>query len=247
MKGTFFAKPLEWNVDVQGESWRQGDMVKGTVTLRNHSGDAVALDQVAVIFAQGNIKKVHARDPKAFQESSQLALSKTSLGANETLTLPFSFQLPTNCAVTDKRTSYYIAYGVGGREANLQLKVEPRLLFTEVSKLMETFQRFKFKEITAGKTGVEYKFLPPASRDWAHVESLLLTLSLEGEALHLDFCFNTKTIDKESVTTAIAKDKREFERVLNPREYSLGPDMVNQDGIMRALDGVLAEVKSKGL
>ena len=246
MKGTFFAKPLEWNVDVQGESWRQGDKVTGQVVLKNHSNDALALDKQGMILAQGDMRKVHARDPKAFNVIAHLTFPQSDPTGPESLTLPIDFELPANCAITDKRTSFYLAYGVDSREANLQLKVEPRKLFGEVTKLMETFQRFKFKDVKAVKGGVEYKLHPPSSRDWAHVETLLLTLSLQGDQLHLAFCFNTKTIDKDSITTALAKDKREFERVLGPREYSLGKDMPNQEGLMKVLDGVLAEVKSKG-
>ena len=151
-----------------------------------------------------------------------------------------------NCAVTDKKTSIYLGYGVGGTEANLQLKIEPRLIFTEVTKLMETFQRFKFKDIKAVKEGVEFKFLPPTSRDWAHAESLLLTLSMNGENLEMDFLFNVKTIDTKSITTALAKETRQFKKTLTPREYTFGKGMPNQDGIMKVLDSALAEVKSKG-
>lgn len=247
MKGTFFAKPLEWNIDVTGEAWRQGDIVAGQVTLKNHGQEQVSLAEHAVIFAQGDIKKVHARDPKAFKVIDQLQLSTTTLAAQQTLTLPFSFNLPVNCAVTDKKTSFYLAWGHHGTEANLQLKVEPRRIFTEVTKLMETFQRFKPKDTKAVKEGVEFKFLAPASRDWAHVESLLLTLSMQGENLALDFLFNVKTIDTKSVTTALAKDTRKFEKLLTPREYTFGKDMPNQDGILMALESVLAQVKSKGI
>lgn len=247
MKGTFFAKPLEWNVDIQGEAWAQGDNVTGQVTLKNHSADQLSLQNVAVIFAQGDIRKVHSRDPKAFKVIDKLALQRESLAANETVTIPFSFTLPANCAVTDKRTSFYFGYGVAGQEANLQLKVGPRKIFDEVIKLMETFQRFKLKDFKAVKEGVEFKLLPPSSRDWAHVETLLLTLSMDGDKLNLDFVFNVKTIDTKSITTALAKDTRAFQKQLAPREYSFGKDMPNQDGIMKALDSVLLEVKSKGL
>lgn len=247
MKGTFFAKPLEWNITVTGESWRQGDQVSGEVTLKNHSPETLPLTGMALIFAQGDIRKVHARDPKAFKLSDSLKDLPAELAAGQTLTLPIHFTLPANCAVTDKRTSFYLGYGKDGQEANLQLKVEPRRIFTDVTKLMETFQRFKPKDYKAVKEGVEFKFLAPASRDWAHVESLLLTLAMNGENMEMSFLFNVKTIDTKSITTALAKETREFKRVLSPRDYSFGKDMPNQDGIMKALDSVLLEVKSKGL
>ena len=246
MKGAYFAKPLEWNVDITGESWRQGEAVSGTLILKNHSSDTISLDNVAMIFAQGDIKKVHSRDPKAFKITDTLKLTTSELSGGQSHSQTFSFTLPINCAVTDKKTSFYLAYGVGGTETNLQLKVEPRLIFTEVTKLMETFQRFKYKDIKAVKEGVEFKFLPPSSRDWAHAESLLLTLAMNGENLEMDFLFNVKTIDTKSITTALAKETRQFKKSLTPREYTFGKGMPNQDGIMKALDSILVEVKSKG-
>ena len=36
MKGTFFQRPVEYNLWIDGESWRQGDTVSGELTVRNH-------------------------------------------------------------------------------------------------------------------------------------------------------------------------------------------------------------------
>ena len=246
MKGTFFAKPLEWNLNITGDAWQQGQVISGEMTLKNHGTETLSLSNVSLSLAQGDIKKVHSRDPKAFKVIESLPFQIKELAPGATHTQSFQLTLPPNCAVTDKKTSFYIAYGKE-HEANLQLKVEPRKIFIEVTKLMETFQRFKTKDIKAAKAGVEFKLLPPTSREWAHVESLLLTQSVEGDNLVMDFLFNVKTIDTTSITTALAKETRQSKKILAPKEYSFGKDMINQDGIMKALDSALLEVKSKGI
>lgn len=245
MKSTYIAKPLEWNLNIEGEAWQQGQTISGEMILQNHGSEAASLKEINLSLAQGDIKKVHSRDPKAFKVLETLNFDTQEIAAGALHLQQFKLTLPANCAVTDKKTSFYIAYGKN-HEANLQLKVEPRKIFTEVTKLMETFQRFKTKDIKAAKSGVEYKLLPPTSREWAHVESLLLAPSVDGENLILDFLFNVKTIDTQSITTALAKETRQDQKVLTPKEYSFGKDMINQDGIMKALDAALATVKSKG-
>jgi len=246
MKGTFFAKPLEWNIHVQGESWAQGDVLRGEVSVTNHGTDPVDLAGHGVVLALGDIKKVHTRHPKAFKPWANADFAVGAVAPGARATLPFSLALPANCAVTDRRVSPYITYGNLAQPGHLQLAVGPRKLFTEVTKLLETFLRFKPKDVKAGKAGAEFKLLPPSSREWAHVESLQLTQTVEGEQLVLDFLFNVKVINTQSVTTALAKEQRQARRTLAPREYLLGPDMPNQDGLLKALQSALDEVKSKG-
>lgn len=248
MKGAFFQKPLEWQIDVTGESWSQGETIKGELRVKNLGDSPVNLDKAGVRLSYAEIKKVHARDEKAWKlEAEVLFAAGTSLAPQESKTLAIQFTLPTNCPVTDKKASYYVTYGLSALESNLQVHVGPRKLFTEITKLMETFQRFKPKDIKASKGAVEFKMLPPTSREYAHVEALHLEQSLEGDQLKLDFTFKVKTLDTNSVTTKVAKDEKHLQRVLTPREYSLGRDMINQDGILKALEEILGQVKMKGL
>ncbi len=247
MKGTFFSKPLEWSVDVRGESWAQGENVAGTLTVKNHGAEAAVLEGAGVALALGDIKKVHNRDAKAFTDSASLPFpAGTSVAAGASMELPFQFTLPANCAITDKRATYFITYGKAQREAHLQMNIVPRKLFGEVIKLFETFLRWKLKEAKSGKKGVEYKLIPPSSRDWAHVVQLVLTMRLEGENLELHGEFTVKAIDTQAVTTALTKETRDVEKTLAPREYLMGKDMPDQDKLLKALEGILSGVKSKG-
>ncbi len=248
MKGAFFQKPLEWHIDVLGEAWSQGELIKGELRVKNLGDSPITLEGAGVRLSYADIKKVHARDEQAFKEEAKVLFpAGTTIASQESKTLALQFTLPINCPVTDSKASYYVTYGLTAKESNLQVHVGPRKLFTEILKLMETFQRFKPKSIKASKGAVEFKLLPPTSREYAHVEALHLEQSLEGDHLKLDFTFKVKILDPNSVTTKVAKDERHVSKVLTPREYSLGRDMINQDGILKALDEVLGQVKMKGL
>ena len=103
MRGTFFLKPLELNLDVTGESWSQGDEVSGTLAIKAH-GEA-DLSKIGIHLCEVNMKKFKAKDPAAFKvlESLPAATESTS----------FNFKLSQSCLITEKTTSLYIVWYKG--------------------------------------------------------------------------------------------------------------------------------------
>jgi|SRR5665647_65305 len=247
MKGAFFNKPLEWNIDIQGEAWQQGTCITGVVKVKNLGAEAADISNAGVALAHADIKKVHTRKDGALKLESQKTFEATSLAPAQTMELSFSLPLGANCAVTDKRSSYYITYGRDFNESHLMLKIEPRALYGKLIGLLDTFQRFKVKEYKSGKHGVEYKLIPPTSRDMANVESLALTFAMKEDQLHLSFDFQVKKLDTTAVVTKVNKESTRIDRALTPKEYSLGRDMINQDQLLKTFEGVMAEVKLKSV
>lgn len=246
MKGTFFSKPLEWNIETTGESWQQGDVLKGIVKVKNHGAEKVSLADAGVALAYAEIKKVHSRAEGALKPEHK-EIFQNDINPGETAEISFAFPISANSPVTDKKASYYLGFGKNFSESNLQVKVEPKALFMKVIGLLDTFQRFKLKEYKGTKKGVEFKLIPPTSRDMANVESLLLTFSMDGDNLHMKFDFQVKKLDHSTVTTKINKESAAFEKVLGPKEYSLGKDMINQDVLLKNVEAVLSEVKMKAV
>lgn len=247
MKGTFFSKPLEWNIETEKESWTQGEGLKGTLRVKNHGAEPVNLKDAGSAIAYADIKKVHARTEGAMKFDMKETFADVELAPQETKELTFNLTLPSNCAVTDKKASYFLTYGKDASENHLMLKVEPKPLFGKVIGLLDTFHRFKLKEYKASKNGVEYKLIPPTSRDMANLESLNLIFSMNGENLQMDYDFQVRKLDTAGVTTKVNKVGVKIQKVLTPREYSLGRDMINQDTLLKSLEGVIAEVKLKSV
>ncbi len=247
MKGTFFSKPLEWNIETEKESWTQGEIVKGVLRLKNHGTESVDIQHMGVGLAYADIKKVHARTDGAMKFDVKALFSDPSIHAGETKELSFSLNLPANCPVTDKKASYYLSYGKNLIESHLMMKIEPNALFGKVIGLMDTFQRFKLKEFKANKNGVEYKLLPPTSRDMANLEALNLILSKNGDNLQMDYDFQVRKLDTAGVTTKVNKESVKVQKTLTPKEFSLGKDMINQDSLLKSIESVLGEVKLKSV
>lgn len=247
MKGTFFNKPLEWNIETVGESWQQGSNITGTLKVKNHGAEAINLANAGVGLAYAEIKKVHTRTDGAFKLDATQAFAQNEIRPGEEILLNFSFTISPNSAVTDKKASFYLAYGREYNENQLQLKIEPKALYSKIVSLLDTFHRFKQKEFKAAKKGVEFKLLPPTSREMANIESLLLTFSMQEENLVMKYDFQVKKLDTTGITTKINKENLSLEKVLVPKEYSLGRDMINQDALLKSVEAVLSEVKLKSV
>lgn len=246
MKGTFFQKPLEWNIETTGESWQQGDVLKGTLRVKNHGTEKINLAQCGVALALADIKKVQTRTEGALKTEKSFDLA-TELNAGAETSIDFTFDIGANSPVTDKKSSYYLSFGKNFSESQLQLKIEPKALYLKVVGLMDTFHRFKQKEFKAAKKGVEFKLIPPTSRDMANIESLLLTFSMNEQNLVMKYDFQVKKLDTSSVTTKINKESVTHERTLSPKEYSLGRDMINQDQLLKSIESVISDVKMKNV
>jgi hypothetical protein len=247
MKGTFFSKPLEWSIETQGENWQQGSVINGSLKVKNHGTEPFNLQQAGVAIAYADVKKVHARTEGVLRPEVNQIFSQETIAPGETLELTFSLPLKENCPITDKKGSYFLTYGRQLTENHLMLKVDPKNLFGKIIGLLDTFSRFKLKEVKSAKTGVEYKLIPPTSREMANVESLTLMMAMIGETLQMTFDFQVKKLDTASVTTKINKESIKIKRDLPQKEYSLGRDMINQDQLLKAIESVISEVKMKSV
>lgn len=247
MKGTVFNKPLEWNIETQKETWFQGDQVTGVLRLKNHGTESIDLGQAGVALSHADIKKVHARAIGAMKFDVKEIFADSRIGSGEAKDLNFTLTLPANCPVTDKKASYYLSYGRNFSENHLMMKIEPNPLFGKVISLLDTFKRFKLKEYKAAKTGVEYKLLPPTSRDMANLDSLSLALSMTEGNLLMDYDFQVRKLDTAGVTTKINKTGVKITKTLGPKEFSLGRDMINQDTLLKSIESVINEVKLKSV
>jgi hypothetical protein len=247
MKGTFFNQPLEWNIQTDKESWGQGECIKGTLRLKNHGQDPVDLTGAGVAIAFADIKKVHARTQGAMKTEASATFTEKELAPHAELELTFELKLPENCAVTDKKSSYYLSYGKSHNESHLMLKIEPNPLFTKVIGLLDTFYRFKLKECKSSKSGVEYKLVPPTSRDMANLDSLNLTFALQENSLLMNYDFQVRKLDTSGVVNKVNKESVIILKSLTPREFSLGKDMINQDFLLKSIEGVIGQVKLKSV
>ena len=237
MKGTYFARPLEFQISVEGESWVQGSLITGTLICTNHSLDEISCENFGVQLALGDFKKIKARDEKAFKSLMGQNMPATlKVGGKKKAELNFSFQLDINAPITDKKASLYLCYGnLNEVCGQLQLAVGPRPIFSSVIEIADIFLRFQCKETKYSEDKVLFKLTPPESKEFLGLEEVILQLQTQADNVHADYEFKHKTLGVESGLMKINKKTKQISQVWGPKDIFLGKDIPNQDKILALL------------
>ncbi len=94
MKGTLFNKPLELTLDIAGESWPQGQLVKGSFSIKNHGKEQIDLSGYGVNLVYTEAKKLKSKDLKGIQSITHKNFGNDiKLAPGERIDLPWEFAL----------------------------------------------------------------------------------------------------------------------------------------------------------
>lgn len=246
MKAVFFKKPLEFSLEINGESWHQGDKIEGTLSVKNHGGEAIDLSKTGVILALGNTKKVKSKDPAAFT----IEAGKFFEGTNEE-PLAFEFQLTEDSAISENASSYYL---ICGSEDNLhdighmRLDIAPaETLSNFLEVLLDNF-RFKVKTFKNKKGSIEATMVVPDQKDYSSIGQYKILMKMEGENLILKHQFKIKKISFATDGQQTIKDEtRAIDQSLSKDDYLIYGKAINRDGISKRFEEVLEQVRFKPL
>ena len=237
MKGTSFQKPFEFNLLVDGETWRQGDVITGSLIGKNHADPAAALNGVQVVLAYGDLNQVRKKDPEAFEVISSVPVSSSGQ--------TWKFQLDRNSPTTDKGGSLFLVYGLGetySQMGQLQLAVQPYTLIEDFLEILKIQFRFVFKNQKFNKGFVETKLSPPASKSYATVEQLLLSCRFEGESFEVRYSFAIQKVEAISGSAFdLKKLKRDFKKSYTPIQYKLLNGRINHEQMEAEIRRVLVD------
>jgi len=246
MKGTFFQKPLEYKLYVEGESWNQGDRITGTLTIKNHQGDLPSPSEASLYLGLGQSKKVKAKADHAFTDLIPIALKNSENGSRGELT--WETQLKPNCSITHTGSSLYFLYGKGedpNQLGQLQANVIPRSIFLELIKIFEITFRFIVKFKKPKNDSVEVKLSPPDGKAYPSIEHLNLLIRMNEDNMEVKYIFSVKELDVSTSALIIKKVKKEFEQSFTPDQYQVAFNQrLNHDVILKSIEAVFAELKS---
>lgn len=245
MRGVFFQKPLEFTLNVDGEVWRQGDSISGTLSVKNHHSAEVALPELKVILSHGELNKVRKKDPEAFENLEILTLSESkTLAPLHQESFPWTFKTHKNSPISHKTGSLFLLYGQSTAPdamGQLQINLRQFTLIEELLNLLQVEFHFVFKDQKTKKDFIESKFSPPAFRAFSTIEQLLLRTSFRDDELRVEYLFAVKKIDA-SAGMELVKSKKEFEQVFGAKEHTLPNGRINHDRMVAAVKEVIDEL-----
>ncbi|MBI2519155.1 MAG: sporulation protein [Bdellovibrio sp.] len=249
MKGTVFQGNLQFHVDIQGEAWTPGQMLRGQLNVNNQGSAPINLAQVGITLAHGLYKKVKASDPKAFTAfTTQTFGSDAELPPGQANQLTWSIPLEETAPITDKAGSLFLVFGnladktKGG---HLLITVGPGFIIQEYLKIFENFFRFKAKELRQSKDMIQIKMTPPTSKEFSSTEGLLLFIKNQAGKLDLKYEFTIKKLGYTQGSVAMEKKELIFSYSLAQKDFMLGKDMIDQDKMLAHFNEVLNQVKMK--
>ena len=133
MRSIFYNHPLQYQIEIDGENWTQGEKIKGKLTVRNMISETVFVKDLQVIIAYGLKKDIKAGNESPWEVLEKQVLTKNiSLHAGAEQSYEWNFQLETDCPITDKNGGLYLLFGgedtlsEGGR-LDLQIRLHPIL------------------------------------------------------------------------------------------------------------------------
>ena len=223
MRSVYIQQPLEYQIEVEGESWNQGEVVKGQIRIRNMGSKTVAVKTSQIILAHG-LKKAFKEGTMVPWEvlEKQVVAQDIALQAGSELTFGWNFNLSTDCPITDKQGGLYLLFGgdealtEGGR-LNLQINLHPILqnylqTFTTQFRFLEQYQKRKSE-------WTEVKLIPPDSREYPNMDYLLCFLRIHDEQLEAHYRFKMSGLGRTGEKMTVTKKNRELEQSIPQGKY----------------------------
>jgi len=223
MRSVYIQQPLEYQIEVEGESWNQGEVVKGQIRIRNMSSKTVAVKTSQIILAHG-LKKAFKEGTMVPWEvlEKQVVAQDIALQAGSELTFGWNFNLSTDCPITDKQGGLYLLFGgdealtEGGR-LNLQINLHPILqnylqTFTTQFRFLEKYQKRKSE-------WTEVKLIPPDSREYPNMDYVLCFLRIHDEQLEAHYRFKMSGLGRTGEKMTVTKKNREIEQSIPQGKY----------------------------
>lgn len=248
MRGLFIQRSLEFRLDVQGDTFEQGQPVACTLKVVNRGPTAVTLISPTLSLALGDLKAVKAKDPVAFEPIEQAELERdVELAPGAELAMQHTFNLGVNAPIAEKSRSPYLLYGDSDDVTalgQLPLAVTPHKYLRTIFDTLTTVFSFipKGESSKNGWTTVALK--PPDSRSMSFVDQLALSARFVNEDLEVSFLFSVKKLDASQTKVGVKKAKTEVTQTWKRADLLFGGEFIRQEFVEARVQEALNEVSS---
>ena len=223
MRSIIFQHPLQYQIEIDGENWNQGEEIKGKLTIRNMSSETVVVNTSQVILAYGLKKSIKEGNESPWEVlEKQVMTQNISLPAGGEQSFEWIFQLATDCPITDKHGGLYLLFGgedtlsVGGK-LDVPVNLHPILqnflqTFTTQFFFLEKYQKRKSE-------WTEVKLVPPESKEYPNLDFVRCLLRISQEHLEAHYLFKMRGLGRSGEKMTVTKKNRELKQKIPPGNY----------------------------
>jgi len=223
MRSTFFQQPLQYQIEIDGENWDQGEEIKGELIIRNMSSETVVVNASQIILAYGLKKSIKEYNESPWEVLEKQVMTKEiSLPKGGEQSYEWNFQLATDCPITDKKGCVFLLFGgedtlsEGGR-LDLPISLHPIL-----QNFLQTFstQFFFLEKYQKRKSEwTEVKLVPPESREYPNLDFVRCLLRISKEQLEAHYLFKMSGLGRSGEKMTVTKKNRELKQKIPPEKY----------------------------
>jgi sporulation-control protein spo0M len=244
MKGLFFAKPIEYRLEIPADQWVQGETLQGSMSAVNRGADEEKKLRMEIGLAYGDFKKIKGNEPDALVLVERISLGKQfSLKPGDGNTVEWELNLPNDCPITSNEGSLFLLYGGNVEDRAARSKIDIRVKLAPVLETLvasiENYFAFAAKSRHHEDGFTEIKFKPPSSYPTLDELRLLMRLG-EKENMELEFHCRTRGFGRtaaKGLQSKVVKIAQNYTR----KEYLLPNSQPNRELFRSAMESVLAK------
>lgn len=248
MRSTFFERPLEYQLLCTKEEWLQGEPIQGQLSLKNLNKDTVSAEQIRIVLAYGNFRKIKANDADCWEVLQVHKLADSlEIGGGEKQSFDWELTLPTDAPITDKSGSLFLLFGgesVLERGGRLDVRTDMLELLQSFLQTFVTQFHFLQRSVKYKDGWTEVHLDPPTgSREFPNLEHVLCYLRMREEKLEIRYRCKVKTLKRDGENMKVRGKNLEISQVLTAEEYLQASGFPNRAKFREMIDKALTDVK----
>ena len=244
MKAMYFARPLEYRVEIPRNEMRQAESLEGRLIAGNRDASALSGLSFAVGLAQGDFKDVKAGKPGALKLLERQVLAEAvRLEPGQQAEYDFRFDLPPEFPVKTKDSGPFLLYGGNLEDPSarglIDLPVAPQVALESFIAALENNFSFEVRGYRFSKGFLEARYKAPGN--YPTVEELVAAVRLNDQQATLRFRVRLQTLGR-GAAGGLKPRKHEIERVVPRAEFLTSTGHPNRPLFRQLWQEVLGEL-----
>ena len=190
MRGLYFAKPLEYRLEVPRDTFVQGEPLRGTLSVTNRDSKAHSKLALHIGLAYGNFKEIKSEGVKALQVLERVTLAENfSLKPDQDKQVEWELPMGLGAPIQSKEGGPFLLYGgdLDKPESRGQIDL-PVQLAPPLAAFLTTIENHFAFELRGSRCVdglLEGRFKPPSS--YPTLDELTVELRVDAKAVNVEF------------------------------------------------------------
>ena len=247
MRALYFAKPLEYRLEISGEAFTQGQLLTGTLCVTNRGPATLDKLNLELGLAYGVFKEIKEEGNQALTLLKRSQLAKGfSLDPGAEKKEPWELPLANAAPIKSKEGSPFILYGAHLNRVEARGQIDLPVDFSpQVSAFIATVENHYAFEARASKCEgavLETRFKPPGS--YPLLDELTITMKIDDKAVVLEFNGKGKGIRGGAAGGLVARQSS-TKKTIPLEKFGFGQGLPNRGLYRELVDTMLPKIAVK--